>query len=97
MATSECTGADRLSGADRASRSAETADLAIGGLIHQLSEVISAVGSYRADAEDGIGWVSLDRALCSLHSAVVALEEFGADRAQAPACIAVAGSDRSGA
>ncbi len=93
MATSDWTEADEPSGADRASRSG---DVAIDTLIHQLSEVISAVGSYRPDVTDGIGWVSLDRALCSLHSAVVALEEFGADRAQAPARIAVASSDRSG-
>jgi hypothetical protein len=93
MSTSDWTGADEPSGANRTSRSG---DVAIDTLIHQLSEVISAVGSYRPDVTDGIGWVSLDRALCSLHSAVVALEEFGADRAQAPARISVASSERSG-
>jgi hypothetical protein len=95
MATGECIEVDGPSEVNHTSRTSDTTGLAIETLIHQLSDLISAVGSYRPQVSDGIGWVSLDTALCGLHSAVVALEEFGAHRAEVPARSAVPGSNRT--
>jgi hypothetical protein len=94
MAPSEGIEADGLLGVCRPSGLSDTSDLAIETLVLRLSELIAAVGSYRPDVSDGIGWVSLDTALCSLHSAVVALEEFAADRARVPAPTVVSSSHR---
>lgn len=46
-------------------------------LIEQLSDVIYGLASHRPAPADGIGWVSFDAAICGLHSALVAMEEFG--------------------
>ncbi len=57
-------------------------EIEIEGMIAQLSDIIHDLGDHRPEASDGIGWVSFDAAICSLHRAVIALEEFSADRSE---------------
>jgi hypothetical protein len=46
-------------------------------LVDSISDVIYGLASRRPDSSDGVAWLSFDAALCGLHSALVALEEFG--------------------
>jgi hypothetical protein len=46
-------------------------------LAEQLSDVIYGLVSHRPDSSDGVAWLYFDAALRGLHSALVALEEFG--------------------
>jgi len=78
MTLSECAYEERPTGLQAAlDEESSPGPNVVEKLVDQLSDVIYGLVSHRPDSSDGVAWISFDTALCGLHSALVALEEFG--------------------